>query len=351
MKLKEILTVNDFALTAGGKVVGDGSITISGLSNISDASVGDLTFYSDERFEKYFKSVDASCILVSERINDLPKKNQAFIVVAKPYEAFINIINFVHSTVSRKSSLIHPTAVIEEGAEISETAYVGPFCYIGKNSIIGSDTILYSHVSVYDNVSIGESCLIHAHVAVCCDSVIGNNCIILPGAVIGSDGFGFVENRDGSYTKIPQIGNVVLKDNVEIGANTTIDRAMVGTTVLESGVKLDNLIQIAHNCSIGENTAMAAQVGISGSSKIGKRNRYGGQVGVAGHLEIADDVTFLAKSGVPSDMKEPGVYVGAPPRKKLEAFRIEAVIHNLPQMFRDLDELKKKIMNDESKGD
>lgn len=347
MKFKEKITVKELALIAEGKVLGDENLLVSGLNNIADSVAGDMTFYSDEKFEKYFLSVDATCILVSDKIQKQPKQNQAFIVVDKPYNAFIKVVNFVYSKSRKKTPSVHPTAVIDETAKIGENVYIGPFCSIGKNSSIGNNTILTSHVAVYDDVSIGESCLIHSHTTICCDSVIGNHCTILPGAVIGSDGFGFVENKDGSYTKIPQIGNVVICDNVEIGANTTIDRAMVGSTVIESGVKLDNLIQIAHNCKIGENSAMAAQVGVSGSTTIGKRTRLGGQVGVAGHLEIGDDVILLAKSGVPSDMKEPGVYIGAPPRKRIEAFRIEAAIHNLPQMVKELEELKRKINKEE----
>jgi UDP-3-O-[3-hydroxymyristoyl] glucosamine N-acyltransferase len=238
---------------------------------------------------------------------------------------------------------IHPTAVVESTAQISPSATIGANCYIGENSIIKDRAVIYPNSSIQRDVTIGENCIIYSNVSIYYGCTIGRDCIIHSGAVIGSDGFGFQENKDGSYTKIPQIGKVIIGDSVEIGANTTIDRAFVGSTIIEYGVKLDNLIQIAHNDEIGENSAMAAQVGISGSTKIGKRVRLGGQVGISGHIEIGDDVVLLAKSGVPKSMTEKGIYIGAPARDRLTAFKIEAVIHNLPQLSKDVDKIKKKL--------
>ena len=226
---------------------------------------------------------------------------------------------------------------------IDETAYIGANCVIGNNCKIGKNTVLHSNISIYDNSKIGDNCTIHANVTIYEDTEIGNNCVIHSGVALGSDGFGFLENKDGSYTKIPQLGNVVLENDIEIGANTTIDRALVGSTIIRNGVKLDNQIQIAHNCEIGENSAMAAQVGVSGSVKVGKRNRFGGQSGISGHIEIADDVVLLAKSGVPKSIEKGGLYFGSPIREKMQAFRIEAVIHNLPDLAKDVKLIKKKL--------
>ncbi len=337
------LTVGEIAEFVNGRIVGDEKIEIFNLNGISEATAGEMTFYSDSKYEKFLETTTASCILVPEGITAEPKANQSFIVVEKPYISFVKFINFLDARKVRKTSYIHPTAVIDESAKIAESAYIGPYCVVGKNSSIGEKTILISNVNIYDNVRIGDNCLIHAATSFCCDTVVGNSCLILPGAVIGSDGFGFIENSDGSYTKIPQIGNVIIGNNVEIGANSTIDRAMIGSTVISDGVKIDNLVQIAHNCKIGENTAMASQVGISGSARIGKRNKLGGQVGVAGHLEMVDDVTLYARSGVAKGITEKGIYFGAPARPRLRAFKIEAAIHTLPDLVKTVNDLKEEL--------
>jgi len=343
MKLQNKLHVRQIAGLVEGRLSGKENQEITSLNGISEAKSGELTFYSDSKYAKYLETTEASCILVPENINLLPTKGQTFITVKKPYISFVKIISFIDSLKDKRTSFIHPSAVIDDTATIADTAYIGPCCTVGKNASIGKGTILFSNVAIYDNVSIGENCIIHGNTTFCCDTVVGNHCIILPGAVIGSDGFGFVENQDGSYTKIPQIGNVVLKDNVEVGANSTIDRAMIGSTIIENGVKIDNLVQIAHNCKIGENTAMVAQVGISGSTTIGKRNKLGGQVGIAGHLETADDVTLLARSAIAKTLPEPGIYFGTPAKKRLDAMRIEGGLRQLPELIRTVNFLKEEL--------
>ncbi len=342
MELKPPVTCEEIAKIIEGKIQGNSTLLIYELNRIEVAKKGDLTFFSDKKYEKYIQESEATCILVPlDYKNDPAFEHQTFIRVANPYYAFFKLLQHFDTYYQKFVSFIHPSAIIGENCSIHPTAYIGPHCIIGNNCKIAEGTKLMSNVVLYDNVEIGNETLIHSNVVCYYNTRIGNKCIIHSGVVIGSDGFGFIENRDGSYTKIPQLGNVVIGDSVEIGANTTIDRAIVGSTIIENGVKIDNLVQIAHNVFIGENTAMAAQVGISGSSKIGKRNRLAGQVGIAGHLEITDDVTIEAKSGVPKSILESGIYFGAPPKKKAEAFRILMATNELPDLLRQFLKLKK----------
>lgn len=342
MELQNPLSCQEIAEILNGKIIGSTTQLINRLNRIEYAQRGDLTFFSDKRYLKYLQQTEATCVLVPKNFEiPQPKENQTFIEVDNPYLAFFKLLLKNDNYYKQFNSFIHPSAIIGSGTIIAKSAYIGPYVVIGKHCRIGEGTIILPNTTLYDNVKIGDNCLIHSNVVCYYNTVIGNNCIIHAGAVIGSDGFGFIENKDGSYTKIPQLGNVVVGNNVEIGANTTIDRAIVGSTIIEDGVKIDNLVQIAHNVHIGENTAMAAQVGISGSTKIGKRNRIAGQVGIAGHIEITDDVTIEAKSGVPKSITESGVYFGAPPRKKMEAFKILMATNELPELIHEFNKLKK----------
>lgn len=337
------LSAKDIAQITGGELVGNPDTQIIGLNRIEYVDNGELTFYSDAKFEKFLAGIKAACILVPMDFHYGFKKDIALIKVEKPHDSLVKILLFLNSLIPKLTAFIHPAAVIDKSAEIDKSAYIGPRCIIGKNCKIGAGVVLHSNISLYDNVVIGDNTFIHSGVICCSETSIGKNCIIQPGVVIGSDGFGFVENNDGSYSKIPQLGNVIIKDDVEIGSNTTIDRALVGSTIIEKGVKIDNLCQIAHNVIIGENTALAAQVGIAGSCTIGKRNRLGGQVGLAGHLETTDDVVVLAQSGVAKTVEKKGIYFGSPIKERLHAFKIEASLLNLPEMAREVERLKRQI--------
>lgn len=337
LKVKELLEIIGEA-----EIFGSTSNDINNLNRIDSAVCGELTFLESDKYEKYLPTTLATAVLVKDDSNFLPKENQIFIKTKNPYLSFLKLVHFFE-TKPRIQNGVHQTAVVESSAKIGKNASIGANAYIGENSVIGENTVIYPNCSIQNNVIIGNNCTVYSNVSIYYDCEIGNDCIIHSGVVIGSDGFGFQENPDGSYSKIPQIGNVIIKNDVEIGANTTIDRSFVGSTIIENGVKLDNLIQIAHNVEVGENSAMAAQVGISGSAKIGKRNRYGGQVGVAGHLEMADDVTLLAKSGVAKTVPLKGVYFGAPIHDRMTGFKIEAVIHTLPELARDIAKIKKKL--------
>ena len=336
------MEINEIANLINAKVVGETSKTISQLNRIEHATKNELTFYSDKKYLQYLENSDATAIIVPENFDKLPKENQVFLCVANPYLSFLILINHFAPKPTEQSG-IHPSAIIEPSARVHPTAHIGANCYIGEYVEIGANTIVRANTTIQNNSKIGENNLIHSNVSIYYNTVIGNNCIIHSGAVIGSDGFGFFENADKSYTKIPQIGNVVIENDVEIGANTTIDRALVGSTFIRCGVKLDNLIQIAHNVELGENTAIAALVGIAGSTNIGKRNRIGGHSGISGHISTSDDVTLMAMSGVPSTVEKAGIYFGAPIRDKLTGFKIAAIIHNLPELSKDVQKIKKKL--------
>ena len=338
------LTCKEIAEIINGKIIGDENAVVTGLNRLEAAQKGELTFYANPKYAQYLEGLHATCVIVKNDFADNHNikafdKGTVFILVAKPYIEFVRVLKYLSSQISRKSHFIHDTAVIGENSKIAESAYIGPNCTIGDNCTIGENVRLVSNVSIYDNVSIGDNTTIHANVVCCRRTVIGKNCMINPGAVLGSEGFGFLDNADGSYEKIPQLGNVIIGDDVEIGANTTIDRAMIGSTVIERGVKMDNLVQIGHNVEVGENTAIVSQTGIAGSTKIGKRNRFGGQVGVSGHIETTDDVTIYAQSGLAKSVTEKGIYFGSPIKERITAFKIEATMNSLPQMARDVKKL------------
>ncbi len=345
------MTTGEIASLINGNLSGLPDMVISGVNRIESARQGELAFYSDDKFLQYLNDSNASCIIVPKSFERTPAENQCYIYSANPYEDFVAILKFIESTKPQLSPGIHPGAVIGGNCSISELASIGPGAVIGDNCIIGDNVRIYPNAVIYNNVRIGANTVIHSNAVCCFDTEIGQNCIIYPGAVLGSEGFGYLENKtDGSYSRIPQLGNVVLGDDVEVGANTTIDRAIAGSTFIGNGVKLDNLIQIGHNCEIGEHTAIAAQTGISGSVKVGNRNRFGGQVGLAGHLFTADDVTLIAQSGVSKSIAKPGVYFGAPAKEIRKAFRIEAAMRQLPDALSELHNLKKQVRKLEEKG-
>lgn len=328
--------------------IGSTKEKLTNLNRIEHSKQGDITFLANNKYEKFLNVTEASCVIVYENLNIKPKDNQVFLQVKNPYEAFLKLV-FLFAEKEEFQYGIHPSAVIEKDAVISPKSYIGPNCYISNGVNISDEVIIKSNCSIHKNVTIGKNTIINSNVTIYKDCFIGEDCIIHSGAVIGSDGFGYIDNPDGSYTKIPQIGNVIIGNKVEIGANTTIDRAFVGSTYINDGVKLDNLIQIGHNVEVGVNSAMAAQAGISGSVKIGKRNKIGGQVGVAGHLEIADDVIIYAQSGVPKSVNQSGIYYGSPVREKSLAFQIEAVLNSLPDLYRKINKIIKKFEASENK--
>lgn len=351
MNYKIKLTPIEIAGIVKGKLIGPETTSITNISRIENAKPGDLTFVARSDYEKYLSETEASCILIPEGTVLVPKPQQSIIECKDPYLSLVKILKSIVVINSKpKKGAVHRTATIDATAKISKTAMIGARCYIGANCVIADDVVMKPNVVLYDNVVIGHRTEINSNVVCYSDTIIGKDCIIHSGAVIGADGFGFVENKEGgSYDKIPHLGNVVIGDKVEVGANSTIDRALLDSTIIEDGVKIDNLVHIAHNCKVGKNSAMAAQVGISGSTKIGERNRLGGQVGLAGHLETANDVTIAAQSGVAKSVKEEGMYFGTPAKPKMTAFKIEACLRRLPDLIADVEQLKKNVFGREEK--
>ena len=345
MKVKIKLTTGEIANIINGNLIGADNLQINNFGKIENGKEGEVSFLARKEYEKHFDTCYATCIIVPKGFVNVPKLNQAFIESDNPYLAMVTLLKHIAAlTPKNDKPKIHRSALISQTAKIPNNVSIGARCIIGENCILGNNVVLYPNVILYDNVIIGDQTEVHSNVVCYTDTIIGKRCVIHSGAVIGADGFGFIESPDGKYDKIPQIGNVVIGDDVEVGANTTIDCALLNSTIIENGVKIDNLVQIGHNCSIGENTAMAAQVGIAGSTKIGKRNRLGGQVGIAGHIELGDDIIITAKSGVSKTFLDKGIYHGAPAKERNQAFKIESCIRKLPDIVVDIEMLKKHIL-------
>jgi UDP-3-O-[3-hydroxymyristoyl] glucosamine N-acyltransferase len=340
MKLSEIATY------LRGELVGDPETEIRGLAKIQSASAGELTFLANPKYGKYLESTKASAVLIS-RSQQSPDLNH--IKVDDPYLSFLEILNLFHPPTEPDFNGIHPTAVISPNAEIGENVQIGPNVFVGKSVKIGENSIIYPNCVLLDNVHIGGNCRLYPRVSIREGCSIGDRVIIHDGTVIGSDGFGFAPDEE-KYKKIPQMGIVVIEDDVEIGANTTIDRATIGETLIRQGCKIDNLVQIAHNVEINANTVIAAQSGISGSTKIGKHVTIAGQVGTVGHIEIGDNAILAAKSGISKNVPAGEIWFGYPATTIMKQKKIEATLKNLPEttkkvnkLIKQLEELQKKL--------
>ena len=324
-----------------GIVDGDDSILISGLGKIEDAQPGQITFISNPRYQKFLETTQASAVLVGK---DFPPVSKTVVRTENSYFAFLKLLKFFYPPLEIIELGIHPSAVIHETAKIGEKVRIGASVVIGKKSVIGDKTTIYPGVVIGPDVVVGNNTVLHANVVLREQVTIGNNVILHSGVIIGSDGFGFA--REGElYHKIPQVGNVIIEDDVEIGANCTVDRATLGSTIIRKGVKLDNLIQVAHNVEIGENTVIAAQTGISGSTKLGKNVIIGGQVGFVGHIEIGDGVKVGAQSGVSKNLPPNSVYFGYPAKPIMQAKREEAAFRKLPDLLKRVSALEAKLEN------
>ncbi len=342
----------DAATIAGflkGEVEGDPGVTVNTIAKIEEGHPGALSFLSNPKYEQYIYTTASSIILVNKSFVPASKVNATLIRVENAYEAFASLLQLVDKARPRKKG-VHPTAVIEPSAKVGQDVYIGPYAYIGDNCIIGDGSSIYPHVYIGDNARIGKNCTLFHRVTVYHECVLGEGCIIHAGTVIGSDGFGFAPQSENEFMKIPQLGNVVLEDHVEIGANTTIDRATMGSTFIRKGVKLDNLIQVGHNVDIGENTVMAAQTGISGSTKIGKNCMFGGQVGIGGHIKIANGTKMGAQSGLISNVKEENTAIQGSPAMDMRTFlKTSVIIKNLPEMKTRLDKIERDLKEKNNK--
>ena len=336
------------ALLINGQIEGDSSVIVDSFGKIEEAKEGQLTFFSNPKYEEYIYSTKASVVLINEAFELKQPVKATLIKVPDAYTSFATLLTKYQEIAQQKLTGIQQPSYIAKTASYGDNVFIGAFTYIGENVKIGQHTKIFPNVFIGDNVVIGDNCLIDPGVKIYHDCKIGNQVNVLAGTVIGSDGFGFAPQPDGTFIKIPQLGNVIIEDNVDIGANATIDRATVGSTVIKSGAKLDNLIQIAHNVEIGNNTVIAAQAGISGSSKVGNGVIIGGQAGLAGHINIADNVKINGQSGVNKSVKTAGVSItGTNAYDYTKAMRSMAVARNLPEMekrIKELENLVKQLM-------
>jgi len=326
-----------------GEIEGNPDTVVNTVAKIEEGHEGALSFLANPKYEHYIYTTKSSIVLVNKTFTPASKVNATLIRVDNAYEAFASLLTLVDKARPRKKG-IHPSAIIEGTATIGEDVYIGPFVYIGENCRVGDRTSFFPHVFIGDNTVIGENCTLNSGVKVYHDCRIGSGCTIHAGTVIGSDGFGFAPQSESEFMKIPQIGNVVIEENVEIGANVAIDRATMGSTVIRKGVKIDNLIQIGHNVEIGENTVMAGQTGIAGSTRVGKNCMFGGQVGIAGHLSIADGTKIGAQAGILGDIRtENTVILGSPAFDLKDFLRSAVIFRKLPDLKAKIDEMAKDI--------
>ena len=347
-----MITVNDIAQLVEGEVQGDGSIAITGVAKIEEARSGMLSFIANPKYEKYLETTTASAVMVGRSV-DLrkhPKLPPALIILDDPYSSFVIAIERFMPKKRDVEPGIHPTAVIHPAALVGKNCSIGPYVVIGERTTIADNTVIHPHVVIGRDVKIGSDCLLNSHVSIREECLIGNRVIIQPGAVIGGDGFGFAPKKDRSYKKIPQIGIVVIEDDVEIQTNTCVDRATLGETRIKRGSKLDNLVQIAHNVTVGEDTVIAGLSGVAGSTKIGNRNMIGGGVSITGHIVTADNVKVGGGTVVTKTFEKPGeTYAGFPGKEISKWRRMEGAVRQLPDLLAEVREIHKKLQEIEEK--
>lgn len=326
-----------------GEIIGNPDTKVSNVAKIEEATPGTLAFLANPKYNKYLYTTQASIVLINKDFELENKVSATLIKVENAYESFAKLLELAEQARPVKQGISN-LAFIEESAIIGDDVYIAPFVYIGENVVIENNVKLYPHVFVDDNVTVKKNSTLNSGVKVYHECVIGENCIIHAGAVIGSDGFGFAPDENNVYRKIPQLGNVLVEDNVEIGSNTTIDRATMGSTIIKKGAKLDNLNQIGHNVQIGENTVIAAQSGVAGSTKVGKNCQFGGQAGVAPHIQIADGVKVTPQAGIPNTIKDPGSIVMGTPAFNIREFQKSFIVYKqLPDLYKRVKQLENEL--------
>ena len=334
-------TAEQIAGILEGEVVGNSQVVVHTLSKIEEGTRGSVTFLANPKYQQYIYTTEASITIVNKTFEAEGDLHTTLIKVEDAYKAFSTLLECYNQVKLMKSGIEQPS-VLSEGVTYGDNLYLGSFCYVGKNVKIGNNVKIYPNTFVGDNVTIGDNTILFAGVRVYSETEIGNGCTIHSGAIVGSDGFGFVPDEDNIYSKIPQIGNVIIEDNVDIGSCTTIDRATMGSTIIKKGVKLDNQIQIAHNVIIGENTVIASQTGIAGSAKIGKNCVIGGQVGIVGHITIGNNVRIQAQSGVGKSIPDGDIIQGSPALGYSDFNKSYVHFRNFPKIVSDLEDLKKR---------
>lgn len=335
-------SAKQIAAYLGGSVEGDENASVQTFAKIEEGTPGAISFLANPHYSHYLYETQSSIVLINADFQLERPVSTTLIRVPNAYEAIAKLLTLYQSTVQKRSG-IHPLACVAETAEVGDGCYVGPFAYVGEHAVVGKGTQIYSHAVVEERAQVGDDCILYPNVSVYHDCKIGNRVILHSGSVIGADGFGFAPAADG-YEKIPQIGIVTIEDDVEIGANTCVDRSTMGSTYVRRGVKLDNLVQVAHNCEVGANTVMSAQVGVAGSTKIGEWCMFGGQVGIAGHAVIGDRVLTGAQAGIAGSIRKGHVTIQGSPAIDAGNFKRSSVVFkHLPDMYKQLNEMQKEL--------
>ena len=335
-------TATQIAGILEGDIVGNPDVEVSKLSKIEEGVKGSLTFLANPKYKPFIYSTKASITIVNKDFVVEDTITSTLIMVDDAYKSFSKLLEYYNQVKMNKIGIEQPSFV-SESAKYGENVYLGAFSYLGENVVMGDNVKIYPNAYIGDNVVIGNDVIVFSGAKIYSETIIGNNCVINSGAIIGADGFGFAPNEKGEYTKVPQTGNVILEDYVDVGAATTIDRATLGSTIIRKGVKLDSQIQIAHNVEIDENTVIAAQTGIAGSSKIGKNCMIGGQVGIAGHIKIGDNVKIQAQSGIGKNVKDNEVLQGSPSFNYSDWSKSYVHFKNLPKIVKNISDLEKEI--------
>lgn len=336
-----IFTAGQIAGILEGEVEGNPEVAVHKVAKIEEGEKGSLTFLSNPKYTPHIYTTKASITIVNK---DFKAEHELFTTLIKvddAYESFSKLLEYYDTAKNAKVGIEQPS-YLSESASYGENLYIGAFAYVGEHVKMGNEVKIYPHVFVGENVKLGDNVTLFAGAKVYSDTIVGDNCIIQSGAIVGADGFGFAPNKEGSFTKIPQTGNVILEDDVDVGAGTTIDRATIGSTILRKGVKLDNQIQIAHNVEIGEHTIIASQTGVAGSAKIGRRCMIGGQVGIVGHIVIGDDVRIQAQSGIGRNIKDGEILQGSPALPLRDYNKSYVHFKNLPKIVNQINKLDKK---------
>lgn len=334
-------TVEQIAFMLNGEIKGNKSLKINQLAKIEEGTEGCISFLANPKYEQHLYTTQATAVIIDKTFEPKKEYSTTLILVESAYAAFTMLLQEYQKALAQNKKGIEQPSFISESAQIGIDVYVGAFAYIGNNCKIGDNSKIYSNVSISDSCSIGKNCTIYSGVKIYNNTIIGDNCMIHSNAVIGSDGFGFAPQADGTFATIPQLGNVVIENNVSIGANSTIDRATMGSTILREGVKLDNLVQIAHNVEIGKNTVIASQSGVAGSAKIGENCMIGGQVAIVGHITVADKTIITGRSGVTKSVKQSGKTIGGlPAMNNHDLLKSQVLFKNLPKIEQRIKELE-----------
>lgn len=342
---------SQIALLINGKIEGNPNASVNSFGKIEEAKAGQLAFLANPKYEDHLYSTEASVVIINESLQLKQNVSPTLVRVPDAYTAFATLLSKYQEMVTQQMKGVQQPSYIAKTASYGENVFVGAFAYLSENVRVGSNTKIFPGVFLGDNVKIGNGTIIHPGVKIYKECIIGDHVTIHAGTVIGSDGFGFAPQADGTFKKVPQIGNVVIENDVEIGANTTIDRATIGSTIIKAGAKLDNLIQVAHNVEIGNSTVIAAQAGISGSTKIGKGAMIGGQAGVVGHLQIGDGAKINAQSGVSKSIDAGKAVTGSPAHDYTAALRSQAIIRHLPELekrVKELEALVKELLKEKA---